>query len=55
MEKNEFYNTLNSMYQEKGATLTLEEVSKRYHCCEKTLRKEMKKSNLYDDCPDVFR
>lgn len=55
LEKEAYYDLLNKMFQEKHDYITLEEVGRQVGCCVKTLRKQMKKNNLYDDCPDVFR
>ena len=55
LDKNNFYQMINEMYQNKKDYITLKEVCNKIGCCEKTLRKLMRENNLYDNCPDVFR
>lgn len=55
LSQEEIFELFNNLYNNKSDYITLEEASQAAGCCVKTLRKWMKATNAYDNCPDVFR
>lgn len=55
LTKQELFSIFQSLYEKKKQPITLEEVCTVVDCCPKTLRKNMRIVNAYEDCPDVFK